>query len=377
VSGLLGANPVMAQGGFRFTSPVDVAIGSDDGFLARGQKLTDNIMVVRPPQPSFTGRSPRASLTVSYQPEIELFDKHRDLNALNHKGTASFTFRMTERLNFNAGDDALMTKDPTRSIPGSLIFLPRQSFKQNMAHAAINYLMTRRNTVSFSFDNVVATGRVRNAGTVSLAHTFGRKQTLTSTYSFLTANAQFGGVSYEGAFANDLTVHLSTGLLKDGGENYLMSAQVEKRLGVVWVTGGYNRFLSVFGTSIPGGVPIGNDLVLPVAASRTSIYQVFSTGVYGNLSSRTGLEVGVGATKSNSGTANRDINNISGHFKLDYLLTERLKIYADVQSYNQTFDVFVGAPIDRRRYVAGIQFDISSQPNRVSNVPQRTKPTPR
>jgi hypothetical protein len=377
VSGLLGGNAALAQDGFRFTSPVDVTIGRDYGFLARGQKLTDTILVVRPPQFSFTNKSPRADLTASYQPEIELFQNNRDLNALNHKGTASFTFRITERLNFNAGDDALVTQDPTRSIAGSLIFLPRQSFKQNMAHVSIDYAMTRTNTVSFSFDNVAVTGRVRNAGTVSLAHAFGRKQTVTATYSLLNANAQFAGVSYQSEFAHDLTVHLSTGLLKDGGENYLMSAQIEKRLGAVWVNGGYHRFLSIFGTSIPGGVPIGNDLVLPVGVSRTNIYQVFSMAVSGKLSSRTGVEVGAAATKNNSGTANRDINNVSGRFKLDYGLTERLKIYADCQFYNQTFDVFVGAPIDRRRYVAGIQFDISPHPNHVSNVPKRTKPAQR
>jgi hypothetical protein len=282
---------------------------------------------MRPPQLDFTNKSPRADLTASYQPEIELFDQHRDLNALNHRGSASFTFRVTERLNFNAGDDALMTKDPTRSIPGSLIFLPRGNFKQNMAHAAINYAITRRNTMSFSFDNVAATGRVRNAGTVSLAHAFGRKQTVTATYSLLTANAHFAGVSYQSEFAHDLTVHLSTGLLKDGGENYLMSAQVEKRLGPIWVNGGYNRFLSIFGTSIPGGVPIGNDLVLPVEVNRTNRYQVFTMGVAGKLSRRIGVEVGAAATKNNSGTVNHDINNVSGSFKLDYLLIERLKIY--------------------------------------------------
>ena len=377
VSGLLGGNAALAQDGFRFTSPVDVTIGRDYGFLARGQKLTDAILVARPPQLSFTKKSPRADLTASYQPEIELFDKHRDLNALNHMGTASFTFRATERLNFNAGDDALMTQDPTRSIPGSLIFLPRQSFKQNMAHVAVNYAMTRRNTVSVSFDNVAATGRVLNAGTLSLAHAFGRKQTVTATYSLLTANAHFAGVSYQSDFAHDLTVHLSTGVLKDRGENYLMSAQVEKRLGTVWVNGGYHRLLSIFGTSIPGGVPIGNDLVLPVGVSRTASYQVFSIGVAGKLSSRTGVEVGAAATKNNSGTANRDINNVSGRLKLDYVLTERLQVYTDFQFYNQTLNVFVGAPIDRRRYVAGIQFDISSQPNHVSNVPKRTQPTQR
>jgi hypothetical protein len=377
VSGLLGASPALAQDGFRFTAPVDVTIGRDNGFLARGQKLTDSILVVRPPQLSFITKSPRAGLTASYQPEIELFDSHRDLNALNHRGTASFTFRITERLNFSAGDDALMTQDPTRSIAGSLIFLPRQRFKENMAHVAVNYAMTHSNTVSVSFDNVAATGRVLNAGTVSLAHAFGRKQTVTATYSLLTANAQFAGVSYQNEFAHDLTVHLSTGLLKDGGENYLISAQVEKRLGAVWVNGGYHRLLSIFGTSIPGGVPIGNDLVLPVGVSRTNSYQVFTMDVAGKLSSRTGVEVGAAATKNNSGTANRDINNVLGRFKLDYALAERLKIYTDFQFYNQTFNVFVGAPIDRRRYVAGIQFDISSQPAHVSNVPKRTKPTQR
>jgi hypothetical protein len=278
-------------------------------------------------------------------------------------------------LNFNAGDDALVTQDPTRSIAGSLIFLPRQSFRQNMAHVAINYAMTRRNTLSFSFDNVAATGGVRNAGTVSLAHAFGRKQTVAATYSLLNANAQFVGVSYHSELANDLTVHLSTGLLKDRGENYLISGQVEKRLGAVWVNGGYHRFLSIFGTSIAGGVPIGNELVLPVGVSRTNIFQVFSAGVSGKLSNRAGVEVGAAATRNNSGTANRDINNVSGRFKLDYGLTERLKIYTDLQFYSQTFDVFVGAPINRRRYMAGIQFDISPHPNHVSNFPERTKPS--
>jgi hypothetical protein len=231
--------------------------------------------------------------------------------------------------------------------------------------------------VSVSFDNVAATGRVLNAGTLSLAHAFGRKQTVTATYSLLTANAHFAGVSYQSDFARDLTVHLSTGLLKDGGNNYLMSGQIEKRLGTVWVNGGYHRLLSIFGTSIPGGVPIGNDLVLPVGVSRTASYQVFSIGVAGKLSSRTGVEVGAAATKNNSGTANRDINNVSGRLKLDYVLTERLQVYTDFQFYNQTLNVFVGAPIDRRRYVAGIQFDISSQPKHVSNVPKRTQPTQR
>jgi hypothetical protein len=118
-------------------------------------------------------------------------------------------------------------------------------------------------------------------------------------------------------------------------------------------------------------------LVLPVGIGRTNIYQVFSTGVAGKLSSRTGVELQAAATKNNSGIVGRDINNVSGRFKLDYGLTERLKIYSDLQFYSQTFNVFVGAPIDRRRYLTGIQFDFSSLPNRVSNVPEQAKPTQR
>jgi len=363
-------------------------MGRDYGFPVQGQKLTDTILVVRPPEFRFTNNSSRAGFTASYQPEIELFDNNRDLNALNHTGRASFTARITERLRFNATDDLLATQDPTRSIPGSLIFLPRRSFKQNMAHVDINYKMTRRNTLSFSFDNIAASAplntvafpgssRVRSAGTVSLARTFGEKQTVAATYSLLNINAQFAGASYEGELARDLTVHLAAGLLSDGGKNYLMSGQVGKRLGAVWVNGGYNRFLSIYGTSVPGGVPVGNDLVLPVGVSGTNMYEVFSAGVSGKLSSRVGLELQVSATKNNSGVADRDINNISGRFKSNYGLTERLKIFTDVQFYSQTFNVFVGAPIDRRRYLAGVQLDFSPRSNPVSTIPEQTKPTQR
>ena len=376
VLALMGANPAFAQDGFRFTLPAEVTIGRDYGFLVHNnQKLSDTITMIRPPQLTFSNKSPRTDFTASYQPEIELFDNHRDLNALNHTGSASFTARITERLLFNVTNDALMTQDPTRSIAGSLAFLPRQSFKQNMAHVAVNYAVNRRNTVGINFDNVAATGGVRNAGTVFLAHAFGRMQTVTATYSRLEANAQFVGVAYQNQFGQDLMVHLSTGLLKDRGENYLLSGQVAKRLRAVWVGGGYNRFFSTFGTSISGGVPIGNDLVLPVDAGRTNVYQVLSTEVSGRVSSRVGLEMAAAVTK-NSGTAGRDVNNVSCRFKLDVGITERLKILADLQLYNQSFTDYVGSAIARRRYLAGIQFDISPRRN-LFNVPKPTKPTQR
>lgn len=388
VLAMLGANSALAQNGFHLTSPVDVTMGREYGILAGNRKLTDTILVIRPSQLSFINKSPRADFSAAYQPEFELFDNNHDLDAVNHTGIASFKFKITERLHFNATDEALVTQDSTRTIAGSLIFLPRRGFKQNMAHAAINYAMSARNTVSFSFDNVAASaplnteafpgeGRVRNAGTVSFARTFQRKQILTGTYSLLNGNAQFFGVAYEGEMAPDLVLHLSSGLLKDGGKNYLMSAHLEKRLGAIWINGGYHRFFSIFGTSVQGGTPIGNDLVLPGSVSRTNTYQVFTTGVSGRLGSRVGLEVRAAVTRNNSGTADRDINNNLGRFKVDYGVTDRLKVYTDLQFYSQTYNVFVGSPMDRKRLVAGIQVDISPNPNRVSKYPEQTKPTPR
>jgi hypothetical protein len=385
---MLGSTPASAQNGFHFTSPVDVAIGREFGIFTGDRKLTDTVLVVRPAQLSFIRKTPRADFTVAYQPELELFDNNRELNTVNQTGTLSFRYKITERLNFTVTDEALATHDPTRTIAGSLILLPRRTFKQNMAHAAVNFAMTSRNTVSFSFDNVAASsplsssafpssGRVRSAGTVAVARTFQRKQILTGTYSLLNIEAQFFGVAYEGELARDFVLHLSTGLLKDAGSNYLMSAHVEKRLGAIWVNGGYHRFLSVFGTSIPGGVNIGNDLVLPATVNRTNTYQVFTTGVSGKLNRRAGIELRAAVTRNNSGTADRDINNATGRFKLTYSLMERLNVYTDLQFYSQTFNVFVGTPIDRQRVVAGIQVDISSKPAQVSDFPEQTKPTQR
>jgi hypothetical protein len=385
---MLGSKPALAQTGFHFTSPVDVAIGREYGILTGDRKLTDTILVVRPAQISFDSKTPRASFAAGYVPELELFDNNRELNTLNHMGTATFNYKITQRLTFNATDEALVTRDPTRSIAGSLIFLPRRTFKQNMAHAAVNFAMTSRNTVSVSFDNVAASaplstsaapasGRVRSAGTVSFARTFQRKQILTGTYSLLNVEAQFFGVAYEGELARDFVLHLSSGLLKDAGQNYLMSAHVAKRLGTIWVNGGYHRFTSVFGTAIPGGTPIGNDLLLPASVNTINTYQVFTTAISGKLNRRAGIEVRAAITRNNSETVDRGINNATGRLKLDYGLMGRLKVYTDLQFYSQTFNTFVGTAIDRRRYVAGIQVDISSNPGRVSDFPEQTKPTQR
>jgi hypothetical protein len=394
---LLGVSPGLAQepavatlapGGFSFTLPADVTVGRDHGFLANNQKLSDNIGVIRLPQMSFINNSPRSNLTLSYQPEGELFQHNRRLDAINQTAAFALTYRITERLRFKATDDALQTHDPTRSIAGSLIFLPRRNFEQNLAHAAVDYDVSPKNTLTFGFDNVAAsaplntlafpgTGHVRNSGTVSLDHKFTPKQTLTATYSVLTAGAQFGGAAYEGQFAGDLTVNLSAGLLEDGGENYLMSGDVEKRFGTIWVSAGYHRFLSIYGTPIQGGIPIGNDLVLPDSVSRTNVYQVFSTAISGKLSNRAGIELDGEATRNKSGIAGRDINNWASRLKLTYGVTDRLKIYTDLQLYSQTYNVFVGAPIDRQRYLAGILFDVSEHPNRVSNHPEPTRPSQR
>src|SRR5436190_16161373 len=139
---MLGTIPAFAQNGFHLASPVDATIGREYGILVADRKLTDTILVLRPSQLTFTSKSPRADFTAGYQPELELFDNNRDLNALNHAGIAGFKFRITERLTFNATDEAMVTDDPSRSIAGSLMLLPRSGFKQNMAHAALNFALT-------------------------------------------------------------------------------------------------------------------------------------------------------------------------------------------------------------------------------------------
>src|SRR5437762_2317095 len=125
---LLGANPAFAQEGFSFASPADAAIGRDSGFLAGNRKLTDTIIVARLPRFKFTETSARRDFSVNYQPEIELFDNNHHLSTVNQTGAAGFTYRFSDRMQFNATDDVLATEDPTRSIPGILIFLPREHF---------------------------------------------------------------------------------------------------------------------------------------------------------------------------------------------------------------------------------------------------------
>ncbi len=372
VLALLGTNPAVAQEGLRFTAPASAVVGRDDGFLAHGQKLTDTILVLRPAQSSLREAGPRTDFDVSYQPEFELFANNRDLNAWNHTGSAALTFRVTRRLTFNANDEALATQDPTKALAGSLLFLPRREFRQNKAHAGLEYAMSRKSTLSLSVDNIVATvppesisprtGRLRSAANVSLAHLFGRKHTITAAYSRLNDSAQYGGLSYRAELSRDSTLRFSTGLLDDRGKTYLMSVQFEKRLRTGAIEIGYDRLHSTFGTSIENGVSIGNDLLLPAGVGRNNVYHVVSVAVSGNFGDRVHAEVDARVKRNSSVAAARDVN-ASGRFKLDYALTPHWKLSGDFQFYSQPFNDFVGAPINRKRYTAGLQFDISPRPN--------------
>jgi hypothetical protein len=95
------------------------------------------------------------------------------------------------------------------------------------------------------------------------------------------------------------------------------------------------------------------------------------------LSTRAGIELDAEATRNNSGIVARDINNWAGRLKLTYGLTDRVKVYTDLQLYSQTYNVFVGAPINRQRYLAGVLFDVSEHPNREANHPEQTRPSQR
>jgi hypothetical protein len=192
VLSLMGASPALSQDGFQFASPAQVTIGRDYGFLAHGQKLTDTVLVVRPPAFKFTNTTPRAGFTGTYQPEIELFDNNRDLNALNHTGAASFTARISERLRINATNDLLVTQ--------VLLVYRRKSDRSSPAqlqteHGARRYQLRRPQNTASSFDNVAASAlntaafRAQSARRYRFSGAVLGKNRWWRTYSLLNAHA--------------------------------------------------------------------------------------------------------------------------------------------------------------------------------------------
>src|SRR5579863_1655868 len=267
----LGLLQAQRSDGFQFTSPLSLSAGYDSNFIAGSQVLDDTVTLLTGPTLTWSRSTHTTNFDVGYEPEFEIFSQHPDLNAWNHSAIMHFSHRVNARLTFDAGDSFLSTMDPIRQLEESLLLLPRGLFRQNLLYAGMSYRLDRRTTLHFRFNNAITTvdlpqaaagllNQSSLAGTVSVDRTLDRHHFVTGSYSYLyivpfqTAVRVNGFEFYQPLHNLDagytyrpkpgLIFRLSGGVVRGLQSAYTAGGTVEKRLGGVWVTGGYQRYLS-------------------------------------------------------------------------------------------------------------------------------------
>lgn len=418
----LAAGVIQAQthpDGFFLNTPLSLSEGYDSGFAVGSRAVDDDVTLITGPTLAWFTSTHRSDFSIDYQPEIELFAIHPGFDAWNHQATLRFSHRINSRWSMDVGDYFLSTMDPTRKLENSLVLLPRGRFNQNALFADLVYRLNGTTKLTFRFDNALTImdlpevlGRLDNltvAGTVTADKTFSSRHALTGTYSFLHVTPLSPATSGSAANVNLIilgyTFTVNPGLVfrVTGGQvegfaqsAFNGSADIEKKLGGVWVGGGYQRYLGFFGGFTPvagvtvgpttGFTPVGNVANgQPGFASGVtpgSVYQVIALRASGQATRRISLKAEAQKALSGTDAAGTGIRSLILDGHLSYKLNERLAFFAQLDHYAQNINPFFGEPISRNRYFGGIEITLLRPQEedrgryRHGKAPQDTRPLP-
>ena len=392
--------PARAQerpNGFYLTSPLGLSSGYDDRFVVGSQVFDDSVSLLTSPTVSWMANTHRTMFSVDYQAEFEMFARDENLDAWNHAANLHFRHQFNSRWSLDAADSFLSTDDPTRRLINSLLLLPRGRYDENSFYARLAYRLDHRTVFSVRFDNGVTTmalpgdlagrlNRVGFAGTMTLDRTITSHHALSANYAYLFVHPlQTGPSAIDTGVQNvnlgyvytvnpGLTVRVSGGVTRAVQSSFTGAAAVDKKLGGVWVSAGYQRYLAFFGGLEPIGTPVGP---LPFAAglAPNSVYQVASLRAWGKLTNRFGLEGNVQRALNGVTLENQGIKSVVVQLRLDYKLSDRLTVFTRTEFYGQNISEFSTFPLSRRRYFGGLEIALSRPPE-LSEDPHRHKPLP-
>ena len=165
--------------------------------------------------------------------------------------------------------------------------------------------------------------------------------------------------TYTYAKGRGLLFELSGGLMRDHNMTYLLGMQVEQRFDRLWMAGGYQRFLSFFGTMpFQGGQPVGS-IPLPNGVRAQSLFSALTGRVGGKISRRTELETSVSFSKSTANFVSHDVKSAIGRFRINYWLTNRLGLFANADTFFESENEVASTQFNRHRYFGGLQYRIS------------------
>ncbi len=372
--------------GFYLTTPFEYSAGYDSGFSTGTRTLSDSVQILSGPTFNWIENTHRTDVTISYQPDFELFSRYTNLDSWNHAAKLRLTHRINSRWTLDAGDSFVDTTDPTRALMNSLLLLPRGTYLENDAYIGVGYRLDQYTKVRFRFDNstdiIDLTGDLRgrlndtsSAMTITLDRSLTQTQDISADYAFLyvtplhselsggSTHVQLVNVVYSWAPQRGLLLRLAGGGVEASQPAATGSVEVEKSIGSLWAAAGYERYVGFFGGLNPvGGGPSPETIAFTNGITPDAVYDVASFRLWGQVSKRTALEATAQRALNGETVLGQGIKSVIGHARVTYKLNDRVSLFAEGDYYGQNVNRFLGEPLSETRAFAGIQITLSRPP---------------
>jgi hypothetical protein len=413
------AVPAFAQHGqstgFMFISPAEASIGRDNNFLVdrtppdqkllilslpasvqpaapstKPDKLDDTVLYLKAPTVALLRDARRLDFSFTYQPEIELFVRNRDQNAINHIAGADVNFFFTRRVHFYVGDGFVSSKDATRTLQNVFLLIPRSRYTENAFRTSMSYVPSERTSYTVGFDHTVSTygeidplqrrmlDTVGKAGSFTFERMVTRNQRLRLTYALFKlgpwnrkdervdtqfvafanpAHAVSGG--YRFRVHTNINLEATAGVVRrDTDIGYTFGIAGDRQIGNLTVGGGFTRSLSFLTAS---------QFALPNAMSANSFYDVWAFHMRGQPKRKIGLDVNVSYMRSVYDAVALGSKALMARTRMDYRLNDSTVWFVGAEGYHQNLNEFIGTPLSRYRYFTGLAYSFSAESQRRTN----------
>jgi hypothetical protein len=411
---LLAQQATVGISGFSVVAPLKVAAGKDDGFLVdrtppaeklfilslppsvqlfepdnKPKRLSDDVMLLTLPKVAYQNYSHRHDFFMTYVPDLELFRDNSDQNSWGHDAAFNFTYHAGRNVQISIGDAYRTSKDPARTLQNVFLLLPRSRYHENgfrgevdLQTSGITGFQVRYDMVRSTFGQTPDPFQTRildyNAHGVAVTMTrllsrTERIRTKVSLYKFdpilRPGNVDTSTGSAPLARAVELQYRLrinpTTYLNFTGGASqmnseltYIMSAAAEKKLGDVWVGGGFSRSLSF--TAL-GPTLFANGL------DPSGYYDALFLNTRAELTRRSALQFRATAVRGAATSVVLQTESLVAGGRCDYRLNDRMVWFASFETFQQNRNEFVRSPFSRNRFLVGLEFSLSSERERRTN----------
>jgi len=371
---------------FYFTTPLNLQSGREFGVLDGTRKVDDTTMILTAPTFKLWRPSPRGDLSLTYEPQFELFAHHGHLSSWNHQAGLRGNYKMTPRWSLDASDLFVSTRDSNLRFDSAFL-LPRGPYKENAAFLKLNYDMNPQTRIKLHFDNAFVSfredhvprplffSRLTNTYGLTAEHRLNPKVKLTGDYSYLRSHSfdkfdQFGflvapyppthvaSLTYDYSVTPRLLVELSGGYVRNRINSYVASGLVEKHFNRGVMAAGFSRYLSYLGSPATAGLQPIPGVVLGRSLPPNTINDTASFRAEGDVSSRVGLELTLIGTRT-SGLQGKNLKGMMARVRVSYKLADHVAMFWSAHFLGQNANELLPQAISRKGVFAGIEYTFS------------------